>query len=122
MQVLVSSLAILLFQPVSFLLHAEDVGVKLDQGFSKPKTQELQPHLLQEDGADLDLVEKVKFLLAGVKMRLRRTPRSGGTISMAQNDLESMRKVLDDGLKTRLARLVQLRSILQEQIKGELVV
>jgi len=68
----------------------------------------------KEDGADLDMVEKVKFLLAGVKMRLRRTPRSGGTISMAQTDLESMRKVLDDGLKTRLARLVQLRSILQD--------
>ena len=70
---------------------------------------------IQEDGsADLDMVEKVKFLLAGVKMRLRRAPRSGGTISMAQTDLESMRKVLDDGLKTRQKRLVQLRSILQE--------
>ena len=69
----------------------------------------------KEDGsADLDMVEKVKFLLAGVKMRLRRTPRSGGTISMAQTDLESMRKVLDDGLKTRQKRLVQLRSILQD--------
>jgi len=69
----------------------------------------------KEDGsADLDMVEKVKFLLAGVKMRLRRAPRSGGTISMAQTDLESMRKVLDDGLKTRQKRLVQLRSILQD--------
>ena len=114
-QVLGSSLTILLFQRVSFLLQqVEDVGVVyLTEVFAQ-----FQKSNIQEDGsADLDMVEKVKFLLAGVKMRLRRTPRSGGTISMAQTDLESMRKVLDDGLKTRQKRLVQLRSILQEPIK-----
>lgn len=120
-QVLVSSLTILLFQRVSFLLpQVEDVGVK-PWRIVFSTISDIQR---QEDGsADLDMVEKVKFLLAGVKMRLRRAPRSGGTISMAQTDLESMRKVLDDGLKTRQKRLVQLRSILQEPMAtGELKV
>jgi len=86
------------------------------RGFCSTQRNFRNPTSKEDGSADLDMVEKVKFLLAGVKMRLRRAPRSGGTISMAQTDLESMRKVLDDGLKTRQKRLVQLRSILQEPI------
>ena len=51
----------------------------------------------------------MKFLLNGLKLRLRRTPRANGTLSMAGNDLPSMREVLEEVVKTRLERLAQLK-------------
>lgn len=70
--------------------------------------------LAQEDGEDNDLVEKVKFLLNPLKLRLRRKPRASGTLSMAGNDLPSMREVLEEVVKTRLERLAQLKQTLQD--------
>eukprot|EP00435_Cladocopium_sp_Y103_P028053 s1200_g7.t1 len=72
--------------------------------------------LAQEDGEENDLVGKVKFLLNGLKLRLRRTPRASGTLSMAGNDLPSMREVLTEVVKTRRERLAQLKQTLQERM------
>lgn len=70
--------------------------------------------LAQEDGEDNDLVEKVKFLLNPLKLRLHRKPRASGALSMAGNDLPSMREVLEEVVKTRLERLAQLKQTLQD--------
>ena len=68
-------------------------------------------NVVQEDGGDADMLEKLKFLLNGVKMRLQRKPRSGGTISMAEKDLRGMNEVLEEAFRMRLRRLSRLRSI-----------
>ena len=56
----------------------------------------------------------MKFLLNGLKLRLRSKPRASGALSMAGNDLPSMREVLEEAVKTRLERLAQLKQTLQD--------
>eukprot|EP00930_Biecheleria_cincta_P037600 TRINITY_DN25826_c0_g1_i1.p1 TRINITY_DN25826_c0_g1~~TRINITY_DN25826_c0_g1_i1.p1 ORF type:complete len:738 (+),score=129.92 TRINITY_DN25826_c0_g1_i1:288-2501(+) len=51
-----------------------------------------------------DVVEQARYLLSGVRARLRRTPRKKDTISTAERDLAAIRVPLEDQLRERLAR------------------
>lgn len=67
--------------------------------------------LLDQLGANIergfgekDIVEQARYLLSGVRARLKRTPRKKDTISIAERDLAAIRVPLEDQLRERLAR------------------